>query len=126
MAKVLIVDDDLDIIETTRMILEREGHEVSSAGNRKEGMIAMWDVKPDILVLDVMMEQEDDGFVMAQELRRQGHRLPIIMLTSINSTFNLDFGKDNEMVPVDEFLEKPVKPQVLIDKIKAHLVSKEA
>ena len=85
MAKILIVDDDPDIVEACSLFLRKAGHAVEGAYSRAEGMRALAAARPDLLILDVMMEQPDDGFVMAQELRRQGFRLPILMLTSVAS-----------------------------------------
>lgn len=117
MARILIVDDDPDIVEASQLFLEKEGHQVASANNRAEGMKQVEAFQPDLLLLDVMMEQPDDGFVMAQELRRKGFRKPILMLTSVATASGLAFGKDDEMVPVDEFIPKPVEPGVLVAKV---------
>jgi len=116
--KILIVDDDPDIVEAARLVLEREGYEVESAPNRAEGMTKIVEVSPDLLILDVMMEEPDDGLRMAREIRRAGHTLPIIMLTSVNAAMGLNIDKDEEMVPVEEFQPKPVDPQTLIAKVK--------
>lgn len=116
--KILIVDDDPDIIEAGRLVLEREGYEVEGAPNRADGMKRLEEVKPDLLILDIMMEQPDDGLRMAREIRKAGHTLPIIMLTSVNAAMGLNIDKDEEMVPVDEFQPKPVDPQTLIAKVK--------
>jgi len=117
-AKILIVDDDPDIVDAGRLVLEREGYQVESASNRADGMKALAEVKPDLLILDVMMEEPDDGLRMAREIRKGGNDLPIIMLTSINAAMGLNIDKDEEMVPVDEFQPKPVDPQTLIAKVK--------
>jgi len=117
MAKILIVDDDPDIVEAGTLFLEREGHVVGAAFNRADGMKAVETFGPDLLILDVMMEQPDDGFAMAQELRRKGWKKPILMLTSVATASGLAFGKDDEMVPVDEFQAKPVQPADLIRKV---------
>ena len=117
MAKILIVDDDPDIVEAGTLILQREGHTIKAAYSRAEGMAAVTSFAPDLMILDVMMEQPDDGFAMAQELRRQGRNFPIIMLTSVASASGLAFGKDAEMVPVDEFQSKPVEPADLVRKV---------
>jgi DNA-binding response OmpR family regulator len=116
--KILIVDDDPDIVEAGRLVLEREGYEVESAPNRAEGMKKIEEVKPDLLILDVMMEEPDDGLRMARAIRKAGHTLPIIMLTSVNAAMGLNIDKDEEMVPVEEFQSKPVDPQTLIAKVK--------
>ena len=116
--KILIVDDDPDIVEAGRLVLEREGYEVEGAANRAEGMKRLEEVKPDLLILDVMMEEPDDGLRMAREIRKAGHTLPIIMLTSVNAAMGLNIDKDEEMVPVEEFQSKPVDPKTLIAKVK--------
>ncbi len=118
MAKVLLVDDDMDMIEIAKIHLENAGHSVAYANNRNKGMDAVKAEKPDVIILDVMMESEDDGFVMAQDLRRDGITTPIIMLTNVGRISGMKFDKDNEMVPVDEYLEKPVDPETLVAKIK--------
>jgi CheY-like chemotaxis protein len=116
--KILIVDDDPDIIDAGRLVLEREGYEVEGAPNRADGMKRLEEVEPDLLILDIMMEEPDDGLRMAREIRKAGHTLPIIMLTSVNAAMGLNIDKDEEMVPVDEFQSKPVDPQTLIAKVK--------
>jgi DNA-binding response OmpR family regulator len=125
MSKILIVDDDPDVVEAIEIILTQAGYEVSSAGGREEGLAAIAAGAPDLLVLDVMMEQPDDGIRMAQELRRAKFDRPILMLTSIGKVTGMSFGRDDEMVPVDEFLEKPIEPAVLVAKVK-DLLSREA
>lgn len=121
MPKILIVDDDPDVVEAIEIILTQAGYEVGSAGSREEGLAAIAADTPDLLVLDVMMEQPDDGIRMAQELRRSRFDKPILMLTSIGKVTGMSFGRDDEMVPVDEFEEKPIEPAVLVAKIKALL-----
>jgi two-component system, OmpR family, response regulator len=123
--KILIVDDDPDIVEAGRLVLEREGYEVDGAPDRASGMKKISEDKPDLLILDVMMEQPDDGLLMAREIRKAGHTLPIIMLTSVNAAMGLNIDKDEEMVPVEEFQPKPVDPHTLIAKVKM-LLAKES
>ena len=118
MAKILIVDDDPDIVDAGRLVLEREGYEVEGAPNRAEGMKRLEELKPDLLILDVMMEEPDDGLRMAREIRKNGNTVPIIMLTSVNAAMGLNIDKDGEIVPVDEFQPKPVEPQTLVAKVK--------
>lgn len=118
MAKILVVDDDRDLVETIKTVLESKGYEVVVANSRSEGMSAQESNSPDLIILDVMMEEADDGFTMAQDLRRKGVQTPILMLTSVGKTLGMDFGKDNEMVPVDEYEEKPIKPEKLLSKVE--------
>ena len=114
MPKVLIVDDDPDIVDSLKLILSAEGYAVASATTRDEGMRAVEKEKPDLIILDVMMEQPDDGIAMAQELRRAGSKVPIIMLTSVGQVTGMTYGRDNDLVPVEVFFEKPVRPDDLL------------
>lgn len=118
MSKILIVDDDPDIVEAGRLVLEKEGFQIGSASSYPEGMQQIKEFQPDLLILDVMLEQPDDGLRMARELRRQGSTLPILMLTSVNAAMGLNIDKDEEMVPVNEFQPKPVDPAALVEKVK--------
>ena len=121
MARILIVDDDIDIIEANKVILEAAGHEVISAMNKTEGMQAALNNKPELMILDVMMDEPDDGFALAQDLRSKGIQTPIIMLTSVGRVTGMDFGVDEELLPVNEFIQKPVDPAVLQAKVKGLL-----
>ncbi|HSK09524.1 MAG TPA: response regulator [Vicinamibacterales bacterium] len=118
MARILIVDDDPDITFTTSLFLQQAKHEVLSASNRDDGMKAIEQHNPDLIILDVMMEQPDDGIAMAQELRRQGVMIPILMLTSVARVTGFAYDRDQELVPVDAFFEKPIQPEALIAKVE--------
>jgi DNA-binding response OmpR family regulator len=124
--KILIVDDDPDMVEASRIVLERDGYSVESASNVEEGLQKLAETKPDLLILDVMMEEPDDGLRFARQARRTGNTLPILMLTSVNRALGIQIGRDDEMVPVDEFVEKPVDPATLSEKVKALLAARGA
>ncbi|MCP4378463.1 MAG: response regulator [bacterium] len=121
MAKILIVDDDPDVVDAIELFLKKESYEVASASSRGEGMQKVQEFAPDLLILDCMMESADDGMVMARELRSQNFTAPILMLSSIGKTLGQDFDRDDEVLPVDEFLEKPIEPGVLLSKVGAIL-----
>lgn len=125
MHKILIVDDDPDMVEAGRIVLEKEGYLVESAANMADGLAKLDETSPDLLILDVMMEEPDDGLRFARQARRQGNMLPIIMLTSVNRAMGIQIGKDDEMVPVDDFIEKPVDPQTLLDRVKSLLEERQ-
>jgi DNA-binding response OmpR family regulator len=125
MAKILIVDDDPDITFATELFLKKAQHEVITASNRADGMQAIEDGNPDLIILDVMMEQADDGIAMAQELRRQGCETPILMLTSVGKVTGFTYDEDQELVPVNAFCEKPIQPDVLVKKVDELLAAKE-
>jgi len=119
--KIILVDDDPDIRESIKMVLENVGYAFAAAPDRESGMSLIESENPDLIILDVMMNQPDDGFVMAQDLRDKGVGTPIIMLTSIGSVTGMDFEKDNDVVAVDDFEEKPIAPDKLLNKIKSLL-----
>lgn len=123
MRKIVLVDDDPDIQESVKMVLEGAGYLFRGAMNTESGMAMIREENPDLVILDVMMEQPDDGFFMAQDLRAKGIKLPIIMLTSISSVTGMKYARDNEMVQVDEFIEKPIAPAQLLGKIQNLLES---
>lgn len=117
MAKILVIDDDPDVVEVITMVLKNEGHEVPSAVNRLDGMKAVEETNPDLLVLDCMLDEADDGLVMARELRAKGFDKPILMLSSINMVTGMNLDKDEEILPVDAFQEKPVEPDVFVARV---------
>ncbi|MDY0061912.1 MAG: response regulator [Myxococcota bacterium] len=117
MARILVVDDDPDFASASRLVLESVGHAVVTAASPAEGLAVLAREQPDLLVLDVMMVEPDDGIVMAQSLRRSGNQIPILMLTSLPKVMGFTYVKDDEMIPVDEFLEKPVAPKRLIEAV---------
>ena len=121
MAKILLVDDDLDFVEISKALLEKDHHVVVVAHNPKDGLAQLKKEKPDLLILDVMMEAPDDGFAMAQKLRLDGNKIPIIMLTSINKVTGLVYGKDKDMVPVQDYFEKPIPADKLRAAVKKYV-----
>lgn len=125
MAKILIVDDDPDMTEACKVLLELKGHQVISANNKEDGLKAIEEIMPDLLILDVMMAQADDGIVMAQNLKKKDAMFPILMVSGIGTVTGLNYDKDNTTVPVDAFLEKPVEPSVLIAKVNELLKIQE-
>lgn len=126
MATIFIVDDDPDVIDACSLVLKREGHRIVSANSRNDGMALLKEETPDLLILDVMMEQPDDGIAMAQELRRMKFSAPILMLTSISKATGYSYGKDDELIPVDAFEEKPLDPNKLISIVGKLLKKKES
>jgi DNA-binding response OmpR family regulator len=121
MSKILVVDDDPDVVEALTAFLERAGHTVKSANTRSSGMSMVSVENPDLIILDVMMEEPDDGIAMALELRKNGFKKPILMLTSIARVTGLSYGADPATLPVDDFVDKPVAPAVLLEKVAALL-----
>lgn len=125
MLKVLLVDDDPAMIEVSRIILEKEGYEVISANDKDNGLRMVEEERPDIMVLDVMMKELDDGIVMVRELRARGVQTPIIMLTGLGKATCMKFVDTDGQLQVNEYFEKPVEPQKLIDAIKKLTTKRE-
>jgi DNA-binding response OmpR family regulator len=123
MIKIVIIDDDPDILDVSKIVLNSKGYNVYTAQNPDDGYKMIKDQNPDLIILDVMMNEPDDGFFLAQKLRREKIDTPIIMYTSISKALGLDFGK-SEMVPVDEYVEKPISPDELINKVEKLLHEK--
>jgi len=117
MSLIVVIDDDPDILETTELILTAKDYSVIKANNPDDGYKIVKENSPDLIILDVMMDEPDDGFFLAQKLRRDNISTPILMYTSISKTIGMEFGS-GEMVPVDEFVEKPISPEDLLNKVK--------
>ncbi len=127
--KILIIDDDPDIALATRLCLEQAGYAVVEARSGTEGLALVKAENPNLIILDVMMESATAGFQTALALRNRDPKsayaayiqVPIIMLTSIHQTTPLRFGPEEDYLPVDDFIDKPVDPDVLIKKVEALL-----
>ena len=123
--KVLLVDDDVDLVELNRGFLEKNSCEVIFAFNGLDGIEKAKKENPDIIVLDVMMNEVGEGFEVARQLRAEENtkNIPILMLSSVNNEhgFNLTIGPDDAWNPVDFFIDKPFSPQDLLKKIKEML-----
>ncbi len=120
MATIAIIDDDPDILDASSLVLTAKGYEVITADNPVDGFKIVMEKKPDLIILDVMMDEPDDGFFLAQKFRREKFNGPIIMYTSVSKSIGMEFGA-SEIVPVDDFIEKPIAPDVLVDKVEKHL-----
>ena len=124
--KILLIDDDPDLRLAVRLPLQAAGYAISEATSVVEARTVVKEVIPDLIVLDVMMDTTTAGFQLALEIHsadprsefRDLRQVPIIMLTAIHSTTPLRFAPDQDYLPVQIFLEKPVDPEVLLGKVK--------
>ncbi len=117
MAKILLVDDDQDLIEMNRTVFTQRGHNVKVAYSAAEAEKIAQNDPPELAVLDVMMEDKTIGFELARKLHDLNPRMPMIMLTGISKEMGLgySFQPDETWLPVSKFMEKPVNPRVLAD-----------
>jgi CheY-like chemotaxis protein len=122
-AKILVVDDDQDIRDSLQAILESNQYTAVTAANKDEGRQKVMSEQPDLLILDVMMEEWQDGFELARELKQDEKfkKIPILMLTGVKEQTGIDFKSsagDPTWCPVDGFLEKPIDPEILLAEIE--------
>ncbi len=122
---ILVIDDDIDLVEIIRVNLEAAGFKVIDAQNGERGIERARADSPDLILLDVMMGNVDEGFQVAYQLRKDPStkEIPILMLTAVadQTGFGFDRDKDQDFLPVDEFLEKPISPRKLVDMVRKHL-----
>jgi CheY-like chemotaxis protein len=133
--KILIIDDDPDIVEAMRMPLEANSYDVITANCGNEGLKKAKDEVPDLIILDVMMETDTEGFHVAYALRSEEpdseykncRKIPILMITAISQKKGMNFSpeKDDTFLPVDGFIEKPIQPNDLLEKVAELLANKE-
>ena len=122
MAKILIIDDDPDMVLAARLCLEGAGHTVTQAGSGPEGLEKIRQEAPDLIILDVMMDTTTEGFQLALKLRSPDPNseyapyrdIPIVMLTAIHTTSPVRVGPDEDYLPVDAFIDKPIEPDDLV------------
>ena len=122
-ARIVVVDDDPDILAATQAILVTAGYEVSVAGGRNQGMDTIGTSQPDLIVLDVMMDTWQDGFAMARALKQDPltRGIPILMMTAVKDKTGIDFkasAGDPTWLPVEAFLEKPLDPEQLLGEVR--------
>jgi CheY-like chemotaxis protein len=124
-SKILIIEDDPDMVTAVRLPLEAHDYDVTVASSGKEGLEKVKEVEPDLIILDVMMETATAGFQTSLKLRDPAEdseyaayrNIPILMLTAIHTTTSLRFGPDEAYLPVDDFVDKPIDPDVLLEKV---------
>jgi CheY-like chemotaxis protein len=124
---ILIIDDDPDLVEAIRLPLEAHGYSVAAASSGEEGLEKVLECKPDLIMLDIMMFTPTEGFHVAYKLRSDDpaspyakyRNVPIIILTAIHQMTELrfHFEGDEGFLPAEEFIEKPIDPAVLLEKV---------
>jgi redox-sensing transcriptional repressor len=116
---VMVIDDDIDIVNSYKAIIEASGFRVSYAQNGEDGMKMVTKEQPDLIVLDIMMEKPDSGFIFLNELREKGLSIPVILCSSIaKATANI---LDVNQLNIKTILQKPVDLEELVNKIKKYL-----
>ena len=130
LGRVLIVDDDPDITEAMKDVLENKGYQVSSAENSAVATEQLQKELPDLIILDVMMTTPQEGFGFSRWLHQEERYrdIPVLMLSGVKDQTGIDFKStagDESWLPVTAFLDKPVKPDVLIEQVASLLETSE-
>jgi len=119
--RVLVIDDDEDLVAALRAVLESAGYSVDAAANAAEAWERAREVRPDLAIVDVMMGTLSEGIQLAQQFRQDAELkdMPLIMLTAVNQRFSLQIAPETEegFLPVDRFIEKPVEPARLLKEV---------
>ena len=119
--KLLIIDDDHDILETMGALLSHEGYEIHSADNVEKGIEMIGEISPDLILLDIMFpEKKTRGFEASSEIKEKHPNIPIFVLTAINREYSFDFNKED--IKAEEFINKPVSTDRLVSLIRKHIV----
>ena len=130
-SKILVVDDDPDILEAVALILESQGYEVVTARDGIEGLANLKAEQPDLMILDLMMPKMD-GFAVCKELQdprwSKYKDIPILILTSVREEasrrrYELETGLE---LDVDDYVEKPMSPDVLLKRVSTLIKKKES
>jgi two-component system, OmpR family, alkaline phosphatase synthesis response regulator PhoP len=123
--RVLVIDDDPDFVEAITTVLEAKDYLVDTAPNGKIGVAKAKEKKPDIILLDVMMTTQSEGFNVARELHKEEKlkHVPVLLVTGVRKEMDLAFGfePDETWLPVRGVLEKPVKPEVLLKAVETNI-----
>ncbi len=126
--KILIADDDIDLLEQNKLLIESKGFEVVTAESGDEAYEKFVNEKPDAAVVDLIMEEHDTGFVLCHKMKKTelGKNIPIFILTSATYDTGFKFGTDTdeekEWIKCDGIINKPVVVEELITKIEKFYV----
>jgi twitching motility two-component system response regulator PilH len=120
---IMVIDDDVQLVDTVRVLLESVGYEVSYSYRSEEGMEKARQLKPDLVLLDVMFAGPPgpDGFELSRRFRQDPElqNIPVIILSGVKKVLDFPFkvGPDDTWMPVAGFLDKPIKPNELLEAI---------
>jgi len=122
--KILIVDDDIDLLEQNKIILENKGFTVITAENSEEGWKKFQQEKPDVAIIDLIMEEMDSGFVLCYKIKKTEHgkKIPVFILTSAaydtGFKFSASTPEEKEWIKCDGIINKPIAIEELLAKIE--------
>lgn len=121
--KILLVDDDYDLLDQHKVLLETKGYKVYTADNVEDGWNIFKKEKPDAAILDLIMEEHDSGFVLCHRIKKDtyGKNIPVFILTSATYVTGFKFGsstvEEKEWIKCDAVLNKPIVVEELVQKL---------
>ncbi len=116
---ILLVDDDADFLDSVRLVLDASGYIVEAANSAEVGLQKYREVNPDLIIVDLMMEEVDAGIGLARELRLLGNTVPVYMLSSVGE--QLHMSVDHSELGLSGVFQKPVDPENLLRTLEARL-----
>ena len=117
--RILCVDDDPDILSYLKIVLEGEGYEVAVASSAEDGLLAYKQAAPDLIILDLMMEEVDAGTRFVKDLKLLGSDVPIFLLSSVGD--NLSMTADYTSLGLAGIFQKPIERLVFLNVLRAAL-----
>ncbi len=125
-AKVLLIDDDEDFTTSIRALLEAEGYQVETAGSGREGLRQLEAVRPDVVLLDIMMESSTEGYAVSGAIRSAEAPVPVIMLSSVELGPAERFARSEELelIRPDAYLTKPVVVGQFLETLRSVLAAR--
>jgi two-component system, OmpR family, alkaline phosphatase synthesis response regulator PhoP len=130
-AKILLIDDDIDLVEMNRLSLEAAGFEVTTAYDSARGVEVFAAFLPDVVIVDLVIEHADSGFILCRKLDQHPHgaKTKIVMLTSAahetGFRFSIETSEERKWIKADFYLEKPVSPVDLVQFLKAKVLKQQ-
>jgi len=116
---ILYVDDDLDLLEVMRHVLEAHGYAMIAAESASAGLKAFHAHKPDFILVDLMMEEVDAGKTLVRDLKAAGNTAPVYLLSSVGDQMNLSTSPAE--LGFTGLFQKPIAPATLLATLKAKL-----
>jgi two-component system OmpR family response regulator len=117
MKTILIVDDDPDQLEQLRFHVKNFGYEPVTACSQKDGEGMLSKIRPDLAIVDLMMENQDSGFILSYKIKKQYPDVPVIIVTGVTAetglNFSLETGSDKLWIKADKYIEKGIRPDQL-------------
>jgi CheY-like chemotaxis protein len=115
--KILVIDDDMDYLYQMKTYIDGFGFETLTINNQKEGEKFISENKPDLIIVDLMMENHDSGFVLCYKIKKQYPEVPVIIATAVTSEAGFEFSvntdEEKQWIKADSYIEKGIRPDQL-------------